>query len=209
MHAKAVSSYDLSVVDNRAILLQFCCFCVCFENVVTSFLDCVCTLDNDADGGCSCLCVFTIGDLICTLQNFSGEKHLVCDVTPHTHTHTSRFENLHVILLVSNTFFSKLHACMCTFDVLNRKADLSESTDKLKYKHIVVLDLNGFGFKHASKKFFGQIKSTIDIDQYVFPLFDKPKDKKLVSGSKISLVLVYVFVTFFCYIQELFKNAFI
>lgn len=49
------------------------------------------------------------------------------------------------------------------------KADLSESTDKLKYKHIVVLDLNGFGFKHASKKFFGQIKSTIDIDQFFYP----------------------------------------
>eukprot|EP01083_Nonionella_stella_P073630 199296_1 len=49
------------------------------------------------------------------------------------------------------------------------KANISKETGHLTYKHIVVLDMSGFGYRHCSKKFYDKLKEIIHIDQYYYP----------------------------------------
>ncbi len=49
------------------------------------------------------------------------------------------------------------------------KIKLSERLGRRTYKHAVIMDLDGFGFSHFSKKFYGPIKELIDIDQTKYP----------------------------------------
>uniref|UniRef100_A0A6A7G9X9 CRAL-TRIO domain-containing protein n=1 Tax=Hirondellea gigas TaxID=1518452 RepID=A0A6A7G9X9_9CRUS len=59
---------------------------------------------------------------------------------------------------------------LCMMETMDRlKAQISEETNNRTYKHIVVLDLEGFGFSHCSKTFYSQTKSLIDIDQFFYP----------------------------------------
>jgi len=49
------------------------------------------------------------------------------------------------------------------------KEDLTGALGKLIYKHIAVLDLNGFGTKHMGKTFYDPLKKFINIDQHKYP----------------------------------------
>jgi hypothetical protein len=39
----------------------------------------------------------------------------------------------------------------------------------MRYKHIAIIDMQGLGFAHMGKEFYGPMKQIIDIDQYFYP----------------------------------------
>jgi len=49
------------------------------------------------------------------------------------------------------------------------KEKMYSDTGKRIYKHIAVLDLDGLGMKHTSKKFYGPLKQFIALDQDKYP----------------------------------------
>jgi hypothetical protein len=49
------------------------------------------------------------------------------------------------------------------------KIKLSAKLGRRTYKHVVIMDLDDFGFSHFTKKFYGPIKDLIDIDQTKYP----------------------------------------
>ena len=49
------------------------------------------------------------------------------------------------------------------------KIKLSQKLGRRTYKHVVIMDLDDFGFSHFTKKFYGPIKELIDIDQTKYP----------------------------------------
>lgn len=63
----------------------------------------------------------------------------------------------------------KMYHCVSMERLEAIKAEISEKSGHRTYKHVVILDLAGFGFKHCSKKLYAQINSMVDIYQYFYP----------------------------------------
>jgi CRAL/TRIO domain len=57
-----------------------------------------------------------------------------------------------------------------TMEKVNKiKAKLGQVTGRKFYKHIVILDLSGFGMRHMGSQFTDPLKGFIDIDQHHYP----------------------------------------
>lgn len=53
--------------------------------------------------------------------------------------------------------------------ITNSKEAISATLGRPVYKHIVIIDLNGFGSKHMGKAFYEPVKQMINIDQHFYP----------------------------------------
>lgn len=53
--------------------------------------------------------------------------------------------------------------------VLYLKEKLIQMDRRMIYKHVVVIDLTGFGWKHMGKKFYGPVKEMMHVDQHYYP----------------------------------------
>eukprot|EP00468_Gymnochlora_sp_CCMP2014_P013141 CAMPEP_0167756114 /NCGR_PEP_ID=MMETSP0110_2-20121227/9202_1 /TAXON_ID=629695 /ORGANISM="Gymnochlora sp., Strain CCMP2014" /LENGTH=333 /DNA_ID=CAMNT_0007642181 /DNA_START=467 /DNA_END=1468 /DNA_ORIENTATION=- len=67
--------------------------------------------------------------------------------------------------------FEKLEAGHIRFmeELTKLKAEISEEKKQMIYKHVHIIDLDGFGYKHVSSKFYGTIKKIMAIDSQFYP----------------------------------------